>query len=186
MARQIKRQRPIKKLKRPDANIKRRRKFTRQNRKLIYEAIHTGLPISKAIGLTGLDRSTYYRWMKKGKDYQYPVHMRFRNAVMRIQAKLEIEKLNIIRDVAQGKYKIKKTRVKSSQNGNIEIVRIVKTKAPDWKAAAWFLERRFPDEYGRKKQLNNAAIPEEKNPEKNVAQIKQALDVMFSSVPIGP
>jgi hypothetical protein len=105
---------------------------------------------------------------------------------MRIQAKLEIEKLNIIRNVAQGKYKIKKTKVKSNENGEIEIVRTVKTIAPDWKAAAWFLERRYPDEYRRKNQFDTTVIPIERTPEEKAAQIKQAFDIMLKSVPTEP
>ena len=103
---------PKRKLKRPDSNIKRKRKFTRRNRRLIYEALRAGLAIGKAIELAGLDRSTYYRWMEKGKDKRNPVHVRFRNHVNRIHAKLELEKINTIRKVAKGGYEIKKTSIK--------------------------------------------------------------------------
>lgn len=176
----------IKKLKRPDNNIIRRRKFTRRNRKLIYEALRTGLPISKAIELTDLDRSTYYRWMQKGKDHRYPVHMRFRNVVLRIQAKLQIEKLNVIRKVAQGNFEIIKTKVKTRQNGDVVIVRTVKNKAPCWQAAAWFLERRFPDEYGKRRKFITVERLEETNPEEKALEIKQAFDAIFQSVPTKP
>ena len=120
-----------------------------------YEALQTGLSISQAIELTGLDRSTYYRWMQKGKDIRFPVHKRFRNTVMKIQATLEAEKLQIIYRAAQGNHETNKFKIKFSPDGNIELIKTTKTELPDWHAAAWFLERRFPAEYRRKKYCHN-------------------------------
>ena len=172
---------PKKKLKRPDSNIQRRRKFTRRNRRLLYEALRTGLPIGKAAELAGLDRSTYYRWMQKGKDKRYPVHVRFRKHVNRIHAKLELEKLNTIRKVAQGGYELTETRIRFNKSGRVALMKTVKTTAPCWQAAAWFLERRFPEEYGRKKLSVDDVTAAEK-----AAQIKAAYDALMASVPPMP
>ena len=127
---------PKRKFKRPDSNIKRKRKFTRRNRRLIYEALRTGLTIGKAIELAGLDRSTYYRWMQKGKDSRNPVHVRFRKHVNRIHAKLEMEKINTIRKVARGGIELTETRVRYDTNGRVALMKTVKTTAPCWQAAA--------------------------------------------------
>ncbi len=172
---------PKRKLKRPDSNIKRRRKFTRRNRRLIYEALRSGLSIGKAIELAGLDRSTYYRWMQKGKDTRYPVHVRFRKHVNRIHAKLEMEKIDTIRKVAQGGYEFTETRIKYNKTGPIAFMKTIKTTAPCWQAAAWFLERRFPEDYGKKKLPVDDVTPGEK-----AAQIKAAVDAMMASVPTVP
>jgi hypothetical protein len=136
------------------------------------------VPIAKAIELAGLDRSTYYRWMQKGKDKQYPVHVRFRKHVNRIHAKLEMEKINTIRKVARGGIELTERRVRYNKTGRIAIMKTVKTTAPCWQAAAWFLERRFPEEYGKKKPPVDDATPDEK-----AAQIKKAVDALMASVP---
>jgi len=185
MTRQIKRRKSSKKTEMTENGIKRRRKFTRRNRKLIYEALRTGLPIGKAMELAGLDRSTYYRWMDKGKDERYPIHMRFRRIVKRIQAELQIEKLNTIRKVAEGGYNLRETIIEFDQMGKIVTKKTIKTIPPCWQAAAWFLERRYPKEYGRKRVSARNTTPEE-NPEELAAQIKSALDAMMESVPIAP
>lgn len=172
---------PKRKFKRPANSIKRKRKFTRRNRKLIYEALRTGLPIGKAIELAGLDRSTYYRWMQKGKDKRNPVHVRFRNHVKRIHAELEMEKLNNIRKVAKEGYEITETSIRYNKTGRIELMKTVKKIGSCWQAAAWFLERRFPEEYSRKKiPLDDVTASE------NAAQIKAAYDALMASVPAVP
>ena len=92
----------IKNPKRLNNGIKRKRRFTRRTRNMIYKALRSGLPIGKAMELSGLDRSTYYRWLEKGKSIQFPVHQRFRNTIMEIKAEIEIEKLKDIHQAAQG------------------------------------------------------------------------------------
>ena len=169
---------PKRTLKRPDSNIKRKRKFTKRNRRLIYEALLTGLPIGKAIELAGLDRSTYYRWMQKGKDKRYPVHVRFRNHVNRIHARLELEKIDTIRKVARGGYELTQTSIRFYKSGRITVQKTVKTTGPCWQAAAWFLERRFPENYGRKKQSVDDVTPAER-----AVEIKAAFDALMASAP---
>ena len=172
---------PKRKLKRPNSNIKRKRKFTRGNRKLIYEALRTGLSISETVKLIGLDRSTYYRWLEKGEKLHYPVHMRFRKKVKKIQAELQLEKLKTILKAAEGGYELKDTKIKFYRKGEIEIEEIIKIKGPCWQAAAWFLERRFPGEWGKKRLLVDEEAPEEK-----AVQIRAAFDAVMASVPTEP
>lgn len=115
------------------------------------------------------------------KDNHYPVHMRFRKTVLKIQAELEIEKLNTIHAVAQGGYELKKTKIKLRKRGDRVIEMTIEKKAPCWQAAAWFLERRYPELYGKKKLFVDDGAPDEK-----AAEIKAAFDAMMESVPSSP
>jgi hypothetical protein len=119
--------------------------------------------------------------MQKGKDSRYPVHVRFRKHVNRIHAELEMEKINTIRKVARGGIELTETRIKYNKTGRVALMKTVKTTAPCWQAAAWFLERRFPEDYGKKKSPVDDASPGEK-----AAQIKAAVDALMASVPTAP
>ena len=57
-------------IKRRITNIHRKRKFTPQTRNLLYNALRTDMPIGRAVAIVGIDRSTFTRWMQKGKDAQ--------------------------------------------------------------------------------------------------------------------
>jgi len=154
--------------------IRRRRKFTSQNRKLIYKALRGGLTISNTVKLIGLDRSTYYRWMKLGKDKKYPMHKIFRKRILKIQAQLEKDKLGIILKVAKGGYTTKEQKVKLSYASGKSVEEKTLTQTPCWQAAAWFLERRFPETY----RMNRQKIVEVALDEKAIL-VKQALDILM-------
>jgi len=118
--------------------------------------------------------------MIKGRDPDaYPIHATFRKQIKTIQADHEREALRIIRKVAKGNYKVTETRIETSPKGHT-ISRKVTTKAPVWQAAAWYLERRHKDEYGRE------SIDElhKKTPEELAAEIKAATDELWESVPV--
>lgn len=155
-------------------------KFNRKTRQAIYEALRARLPITRASVLAGITRQTYRDWMIKGKDPDaYPIHNTFRKKVKEIEADAEREALRIIRKVARGNYKVFETRIETSPKGHT-ISRKTTTKAPVWQAAAWFLERRYKDEYGRD------AMDElqKKTPEELAAEIKAAADTLFGSIPL--
>jgi transposase-like protein len=83
-------------MRKTESNIKRKRKFTPETREVIYEALRNELSVNKASEMAGIDRSTFYRWMSKGKDENFPVHSQFRKKVKSHPCKLMCEKLEII------------------------------------------------------------------------------------------
>lgn len=119
--------------------------------------------------------------MKKGTDPDLPVYKAFRAKIKSFQAQHERDALSIISKVAKGGYKKTETRITMGPKGQ-EIQRKTSTMAPTWQAAAWFLERRYKEEYG-KEPFDPLS---KKTPVEIAAEIKQAADSMFDSVPGEP
>jgi hypothetical protein len=81
--------------------------------------------VETTCGTVGIDKSTYYDWMKKGKNSNHPKnkYRKFQEAVEQAMAWSEA------RDVAI----------------------ITKLSKYDWRASAWRLGRKHPDKWGKKK-----------------------------------
>lgn len=103
---------------------------------VIVERIRASIPPESAAEATGVDASTYYRWMEKGADHWEGGTLRrartpyreFREAVTRARA--EAEAINVAH---------------------------VSTAAPkDWKAAAFLLERSFAARWRRRDTVHQA------------------------------
>jgi hypothetical protein len=88
-----------------------------------------GMPVKLACDYVGISVGTYYEWMaradpeKKGKNPPKPEHIEFANAVKQAISKGTGTLLARIRKAAEDPTK--------------------------WQAAAWLLERRFPEEFAR-------------------------------------
>lgn len=103
----------------------------------IISAIRAGNYIETAAAYAGIDKSTLYDWLKRGEREKQRVaqnprynirksekpYVEFSNAVEKALAEAEV------RDVAI----------------------IAKAAEEQWQAAAWRLERKFPDRWGRKR-----------------------------------
>lgn len=88
------------------------------------KAIGEGVSIVAACQFAGVCERTYYTWTSKGEAGKEP-YIQF------VQA-------------------IKKAEAKAEQRW----VRVIETHAADtWTAAAWLLERRFPDRWGRRERV---------------------------------
>jgi hypothetical protein len=84
-------------------------------------SVRTGVPMSTSCQLVGVDYSTVRRWLGLGKKENEGVFHDFYLAFTRAKA------------VAERR-----------------LVKTIVTAGPeDWKAAAWLLERRHPDKYGK-------------------------------------
>lgn len=168
------------KIKRRKTGIKRKRKFNPDTRTQIYTALETELPVKRAVKLAGIDYSTYRTWLAKGKNPSYPVHAVFRRRVKKILASIELKKLQTIQKAAEG-YLLRDKKIKISKKGKTTII-TVREIPIDWKAAAWILERRFPDRYGKK------AFQEKSADDSYVlaAQVKMNLDALMDSIPVSP
>lgn len=90
----------------------------------MVEAIEAGNYASTAAESVGISSSTHYLWMSKGEEGIEP-YVGYMEAIKKAEAEAEMS-----------------------------AVRNIKTHAADnWTASAWYLERKFPDRWGRKDKL---------------------------------
>jgi hypothetical protein len=88
--------------------------------------------------------------MAKGKFSRRGKFCEFCEALERANAEAQLALAKLIHDAARGGQPIKETRTVTRADGSIETTVTEKTAAPDWRAAALMLERRFPAQWGRK------------------------------------
>lgn len=89
----------------------------------LVEAFKLGqISIPSACHYAGIGERTYHTWMSKGADGEEP-YAQFRQDIEKARSEAVMVNLAVIR--------------KAAQNGQ-------------WQAAAWWLERVLPKEYGRK------------------------------------
>ena len=100
-------------------------KLTPATQAKILESIRAGLTHKLACMRVGVNDSTFYRWLQEGSQARSGRYKDFHDEVMRANADSAEVLLNQI-------------RIKAYE---------------DWRAAAFILERRFPDDYGKRTEL---------------------------------
>jgi hypothetical protein len=132
-------------------------KLTPKIQELLLEAISSGLTYDSAAKLAGIDRTTFYRWKRKAKSATSGLFLQFCHALKRAEVFGEAVLLKIINDAAEGGQPIVTTCVTYDADGKVIKSVTHETKTlPDWKASAWWLERRFPAEWGRRYRSLNS------------------------------
>jgi transposase len=105
------------------ANIGRPTKLTPELTEKICSGLRSGLYLKDAADLAGIHPSQVNRWIARGSEEgSEGPHAAFRAAIKKAEAETQVATLEIIRQAAEG--------------GN-------------WTAAAWYLERRHPEKWGR-------------------------------------
>ena len=103
------------------------------NKELIekaYELVAAGNYDKDIYPILGIDKATWYRWLSEGEKAKSGIKRDFYDTIKKA------EKDAIARNV-----KVIQT---AGERGN-------------WQAAAWWLERKFPDDWGQKSKLDLAA-----------------------------
>lgn len=152
---------------------------TRVQREIIYGALRKRLPISRAADMAGVTATTLRSWLKRGMDRSGRRFYFFRKKVMGIITKNEQEALETIRLMQRGGFVVKETKIVDDPKWGMQVTTVEKTLAPKWTAAAWWLERHFPEEYARQQVSNEP----KKAPEEIAREINQALQEMDDTVP---
>ncbi|MBN2167605.1 MAG: hypothetical protein JW738_00045 [Actinobacteria bacterium] len=103
----------------------RRPKLTKELQERICQLISAGNYIKTACQASGISEQTYINWKKWGEKRSAGIYFEFFEAVKKAEATA------IARNIA-----------------------VIQTASRDsWQAAAWWLERKYPKEWGRKGQL---------------------------------
>ncbi|MGB9937068.1 MAG: hypothetical protein ACPK7O_05060 [Methanobacterium sp.] len=99
-------------------------KLTKEIREEIASFLKAGCFIETACVMAGINKTTYYDWMKRGeKSSRYDKYRKFYEAVTHALSWSQARDVAIISKAAE----------------------------KDWRAAAWKLERRYPEKWGKKK-----------------------------------
>lgn len=99
----------------------------------ILDAVRAGAPLRDAAEHAGVDERTVHRWRERGEQPRAAPKFR---------------------DFAQG---LRRARA-GAKVGAIAAVR--RAMRDDWRAAAWYLERCFPEEWGRRCARERAGPPD--------------------------
>lgn len=92
----------------------------------IANYVKAGNDIHICCQAVGICKTQFYNWMKRGNDISNGLHRKFRDSILRAQAFAEIRDVVVVD--------------RAATDG-------------DWRAAAWKLERRAPDRWGRREAL---------------------------------
>ncbi len=108
----------------------RRSKLTTLVQERVVAAIHAGAYPEQAVLAAGISKSSFYRWMVRGRGEQAGAYVAFVAAIERAEAEEEV--------------------------ANVAIIHAATPK--HWQAAAWMLERRHPDRWGRRDRFDFEAF----------------------------
>lgn len=110
-------------------------KLTEEVETKIVAAIRGGNYIETAAAFAGIDKVTFYDWMKQGAAGKSPEMVKFSNSVKKALAESEV----------------------------IPLSRISEAGKSSWQAEAWRLERRFPERWAKKPEGQQVTIETDKD-----------------------
>lgn len=133
-------------------------KLTPETQKKIVAAIRSGNFFETACEFAGISRSTGFEWLRIARG-EHPdkkptkPFLDFLDAVKKAEADAEAEQLLIIRNAAKGGTEYRSETVnKYDKDGRVkEVIERKQLTPPNWTAAAWYLERKHPERWGRTK-----------------------------------
>lgn len=118
-------------------------KLTPELQEEICKAIRAGNYIETAAAFAGISKNTLYDWMKRGAREKERLAKNPRAKVKKSEAPFVDFSDAVEKALAAAEVR--------------DVMLIGKAAETQWQAAAWRLERKFPDRWGRKERLEVAA-----------------------------
>lgn len=130
----------------------------------LVEAVRGSAPVEMAAEYAGISKGCFMRWMAEGRDEQWsrdedpdyiPDESKQRYvdllaAITKARADAGVRNSLLVQRVAQGGAIVEEsTRRYRGDDGQPVEETTVKRQAPDWRAAAWYLERQHPKHFGK-------------------------------------
>jgi len=120
-------------------------KLTEELQTEICEYIASGNTFKRACRLSGISDSIFYDWKAKGEKEKQGKYSEFLDTIKRSSEKFKQTNIDIIQQAAKG---------------------------GTWQAAAWLLERKHPEEFGRRDRINIDLNSQEDKLAKMLKEIK--------------
>lgn len=129
----------------------------------IITAIKAGNYMETAAAFAGISKDTLYRWLKMGaRELQRVIkeggrikaklkpYCRLSQEIEKATSEAEIRDVSMISKAAAGANTITETHEYYDERGTlVKKLSITKQAGPQWQAAAWRLERKYPGKWGR-------------------------------------
>lgn len=159
----------------------------------IAAAVRAGNYIETAGALVGVSKQALYKWLRRGARAREGLHREFVDAVVKALAEAEDRMLAVVEKAASG-YPVERVKETIDQMGGV-VRETVKTHEFAWQAAAWRLERKHPERWGRRERatLEVTGGIEQKGlvlvvggtPEQYIAALRKARDGGAPALPDG-
>ncbi len=112
-------------------------KWNEETQAKIVQAIRAGNYIETASAFAGINKSTLYAWLKRGEREKQRVAKNPRNRIRKSEQHFVTFSNAVEKALAEAEVR--------------DVAIIGKAAEEQWQAAAWRLERKFPDRWGRRK-----------------------------------
>jgi hypothetical protein len=145
----------------------------------ILDRIRLGADFDDATAGADITRQTLWNWRRAGGnarakqanghdlDEREQRYADFLDALETAEAEVEASRLFVVTRAGEGGAVVTKRAVRRKLDTSVTPHRLIvveelertETLAPQWQAAAWFLERRFPEKYRRRYELDASSTP---------------------------
>lgn len=144
----------------------------------LIEATKMGSPMSVAAAYVGISERTFTRWMERGynasvdEDEGKPVseddepYLTLFKEVSEARATAAVRSVSLIQRAAAGGQITEETtkKYRDPETGSVVEEKTVKRTAPDWRAAAFYLERQHRQHFGKDKEVHMEITGANKGP----------------------
>ena len=124
-------------------------KLTSEVQQKICDAIKRGNYYDVACEFAGIGRSTFFRWKNAGEKAKSGKYKDFWDAIKKAESEAEVMYVERIREAAED---------------------------GQWTAAAWYLERKYPDRWGRNRENKSPDTTEETGEDVDLEAISRAAE----------
>ena len=108
---------------------RRNEKISKEKIELASKLIEAGNTIQTIFGALGISKQTWYNWLNKGEKAKSGIYRELWEEVQKAESRAEIRYVSII----------------------------AKAAPENWQAAAWWLERKYPERWARKDKVDLSA-----------------------------